>query len=162
VTTEALAVEASEVAAENGLPYWIAWANILRGWAMAQQGKLDAGMHQLIEGIGAYRATGAELFLPHAFALLAEIQGVAGRFAEGLVTIADALASGQDNNVHFFDAEIFRIKGELLRGTGDTSEAARAFSAALAAAETQGAAALERRARAALDAIRSSAPSGCG
>jgi predicted ATPase len=160
-TTEALAGEAAEVAAEMSLPYWIAWANILRGWAMAEQGNLDAGMHQLTEGIGAYRATGAELFLPHAFALLAEIQGLARRFTEGLSTIADALASGQDNNVHFFDAEILRIKGELLRGAGDMSEAARAFSAAVAAAEMQGATALQTRARVALDSVRSSAPSGC-
>jgi hypothetical protein len=86
---------------------------------------------------------------------------LARRFTEGLSTIADALASGQDNNVHFFDAEILRIKGELLRGAGDMSEAARAFSAAVAAAEMQGATALQTRARVALDSVRSSAPSGC-
>ena len=160
-TTEALAAEAAAVAAENGLPYWIAWANILRGWALAEQGDLEAGMHQLAEGIAAYRATGAELFLPHAFALLAEIQGAAGRFTEGLATVADALAGGQDNNIHFFDAEILRIKGELLRRMGDAPEAARALGTALEVAEAQGAAALAARARAALDAVRSEAPSGC-
>jgi class 3 adenylate cyclase/predicted ATPase len=162
VTTEALAAEAASVAAENGLPYWIAWANILRGWAMAEQGNLEAGMHQLAEGIAAYRATGAELFLPHAFALLAETQGAAGRFTEGLATVADALAGGQDNNIHFFDAEILRIKGELLLSMGNAGESARAFASALNAAETQGAAALAARARAALDAIRASSPSSSG
>jgi len=162
VATEALAAEAAAVAAENGLPYWIAWANILRGWAMAEQGKLDTGMQQLTEGIAAYRATGAELFLPHAFALLAEIQGATGRFTEGLASIADALAGAQDNNIHFFDTEIYRIKGDLLRGTGDAPEAVRAFTAAVETAEAQGATALAARARAALDAMRSSAPSGCG
>jgi class 3 adenylate cyclase/tetratricopeptide (TPR) repeat protein len=148
--TEMLAGDAVAVASEHGLPYWIAWGQILHGWAVAAQGRRDAGAALLTEGIGAYRATGAVLFLPHSLALLAEIQHSVGRSAEALVAITDAWATAQDNQVHFFDPELHRIRGNLLQSSGDVVTATAAYAEALEIARAQGAHALEASAQAAL------------
>ena len=61
---------------EQGLPYWGAWGTILWGWALAVQGQGAGSIVQILQGLAAYRATGAELLCPYFLALLAEAYGV--------------------------------------------------------------------------------------
>ena len=60
------------LSAEHGFTHWLALATILRGWAMAEQGRNEEGIAQIQEGLAAFRATGAELLRPHVLCLLAE------------------------------------------------------------------------------------------
>ena len=90
----------------------------MRGWALAEQGQGEEGIAQIRQGLTAYRATGAELFRPHYLALLAEAYQKNGQVEEGLVTVAEALAFVDRTEERFYEAELWRIKGELTAGAG--------------------------------------------
>ncbi len=69
-----------------------------------------------------------------------------GRLAEGLAVTREALALSETQLDVFFDAEVLRLQGELLRASGDAGAAEAAFRKALAVAREQGARAFELRA----------------
>ena len=103
-------------------------------------------MHQ---GLAAYRATGAELFRTYWLALLAEAYGTAGQVQEGLQVLEEALALVEKNGERYWEAELYRRKGELLLQSGGRSAEQGAevcFQQALAVARRQQAKALELRA----------------
>src|SRR5205807_7982642 len=62
-------VETIELATRNAFAYWLAWATILQGWAMARKGQPGTGLETMLRGLRAYEATGAQLFKPHALTL---------------------------------------------------------------------------------------------
>src|SRR5262245_59414300 len=66
------------LATAQGFRHWRARGAVLRGWALAQQGQVQAGLEQITQGLRDYRATGAQLALPHYLALLAEAYGTRG------------------------------------------------------------------------------------
>jgi predicted ATPase len=114
--------ETLEVAAEHGFPFRGAQATIVRGWALGDAGELRAGLT-------AYRATGAEMEVPYYLGMLAEILGG----DEGLAVVDEALAAS-GTWPFFFQAELHRVRGDLLR---DPADAAGAYRAALAIATGQ-------------------------
>jgi class 3 adenylate cyclase/predicted ATPase len=137
------------LAAEQGFPYWLALGTILGGWALSQQRQAVAGIAQMHQGLAAYRATGAELFRTYWLALLAEAYGTAGQVQEGLLVLEEALALVDTNGERYWEAELYRRKGELLLQSGvwDAAQgAAVCFQQALAVARRQHAKALELRA----------------
>ena len=71
-------------------------------------------VEQIRQGLADYRATGAELFRPYYLALLAEAYGKGGQAAEGLTVLAEALATVEKTGERFHEAELYRLKGELL------------------------------------------------
>jgi class 3 adenylate cyclase/predicted ATPase len=145
-TTAALAEETIELAERHGFPYWIAWETSLLGWARAVQGQVDIGMEMLERGLTAYRATGAELFCPYMFGLLAQINLRVGRYDKALAFCEEALASGERTDAHFFDSEIHRLEGECLFSRDhDIAAAEMCFEEAIAVARKQGARLLELR-----------------
>jgi predicted ATPase len=83
------------VTTEQGFPYWRAQA-IYRGWVKVKNGDVVQGISLLRSGLDAYRATWAELFVPHYIALLAAACGVAGQIEEA-VTLLD---EGHRHNEH--------------------------------------------------------------
>jgi predicted ATPase len=65
------------------------------------------------QGLAAWQATGAELRRPYNLALLAEAYGKLRRFEEGLSVLVDALAAVDKTGERFYEAELYRLKGEL-------------------------------------------------
>jgi len=102
------------LAHEQLFPYWSALGRMTRGWAWANQGQGVEGIEEIRQGLAAYQATGAELGRPWFLALLAEAYGKAGRAEEGLHVVAEALAAAAHTGEGFFEAERYRLKGELL------------------------------------------------
>ena len=144
--TATLAEETISLAEKRGFPYWVAWETSLLGWALAAQGKVDIGVEKLHTGLVAYRATGAELFRPYMLGLLAQISLNTDRFDDGLAHCDEALSSALRTDVHFFDSEIHRLKGELIWSRDrDVSAAEKCFEEAIAVARDQGAGMLELR-----------------
>ena len=86
---------------------------ILRGWALAEQGQAEEGIAQIRQGLAAYQATGAECTRPYYLALLAEAYGKVGQAEEGLTVLAEALAIVDKNGERWYEAELYRLKGEL-------------------------------------------------
>jgi class 3 adenylate cyclase/predicted ATPase len=98
---------------EQGFPYWLAWGTILRGWALAEQGQNEEGITQIQQGLAAYWATGSELRRPHFFTLLAEAYGKTGQTEDGLTVVAEALDLVNKTGERYYEAELYRLKGEL-------------------------------------------------
>ena len=98
---------------EHEFPYWLAVGTILRGWALAEQGKKAEGISQMRQGLDAHRATGSSLDRPYYLAMLAEAYGKTGQVKEGLVVLAEALAAVEKTGERFYEAELYRLKGEL-------------------------------------------------
>jgi DNA-binding winged helix-turn-helix (wHTH) protein/predicted ATPase len=112
------ALECSEAAIaisrEHGLVLYEATAMVSRGWALTQQGRYDEAIAQIRRGIAGYQATGTELLRPHFLALLAEALARAGKVDEGLAVLEDALAVANGTDERYYQAELYRLKGELL------------------------------------------------
>ncbi len=89
------------------------WATVLRGWALTEQGQGEKGIAQIHQGLATYRATGAGLGQSDFLALLAEAYGKAGQTEEGLGVLAEAMTLVDKNDERFYEAELYRIKGEL-------------------------------------------------
>jgi len=139
-----LANEAVALAIDKSMPYWIAWGTTLEGWAMAELGRGDEGTQRLREGLEAYRQTGAELFRPYSLALLADACRKTGRHDEALKYLSEALESTHRQDAHFYTAEIYRLRGEVLSLDGkDDPGAEAAYVESMRVAENQGALSFE-------------------
>ena len=136
------------LATEQVIPFFGAHGMVLRGWALVAEGHGEDGVAQLRDGLAAYRATGAELERSHWLGCLAEACGTIGQPDEGLRVLDEALAEIERNEVRYFEAELHRLRGELLlqRDAADEHEAETAFRRAIAIASRQQAKSLELRA----------------
>lgn len=99
---------------EHGFLYWSASGEFLHGWTLARQGRTEKGLAQIRQGIADYQGTGAEVGRTHQLASLAEAYGQAGQAEEGLAVLAEALATVNRTGERFYEAEVHRLKGELL------------------------------------------------
>jgi predicted ATPase len=134
---------------EHGFAYYLAWAIIMRGWALTIQGQQDEGLAQMREGLAALRATGGEVRLPYYLTLLAEACGKAGQAAAGLTSVAEALVQAEAKREGWWEADLHRLKGELLlqvEGKQEVLAAEESLRQALTVACRQQAKSLELRA----------------
>lgn len=151
---EECADAAIKLSLEQGFPCYLAWGTILLGWARAEQGSTDEGIAQITEGIATYQTAGAELGCSYFLALLAAAHGRAGQPQAGLDVVTDALAMVDRTGEHFYEAELYRLKGTFtLQCPGDDrqdssvqQEAQACFHKAISVARQQGAKSLELRA----------------
>jgi predicted ATPase len=133
---------------EHGYTQFSTRGAILQGWTLAIQGHAAEGMAQLREGLDASRAKGTELLRPYYLALLAEVYQTQRQVEEGLTVLAEALALVDKNDERWWEAELHRLKGELLQrqAVPDALQAEVCFQRALAVARHQQAKSLELRA----------------
>jgi predicted ATPase len=127
------------------------------GWALAEQDQRDEGIAQICQGLAAYQTTGAELWQPYFLALLAEAYGKVGQTEKGLSVLTEALTMVNKNGERWWEAELYRLNGELLltqegcrlqaEGLREkTAEAEACFLKAIEIARRQQAKSLELRA----------------
>jgi len=134
------------------VPYYREWADILHGWAQAQQGQAEAGVAQIRRALAGWRARagrGEDPPRPHLVALLAEAYGRAGQPARGLLTIDEALAEVERTGERIYEAMLHCIKGEVLLaqgGDGAEPQAETCFRRAVGVARQQQARSWELRA----------------
>ncbi len=102
------------VSSEHGLVLYQATAMITQGWALIKQGQQEEAVEKMRQGLAAHQATGTELMRPHFLALLVEALGKARQTEEGLRVLEEALAATNRNGERYYQAELYRIKGELL------------------------------------------------
>jgi predicted ATPase len=121
---------------------------ILYGWVLAQQGKVQEGITQIEQGLRALHATGGELLRPYWLALLAETHGSMGQPAAGLTVLAEALTLVVTTGQQWYEAELYRLQGELLlqQNSDNQAEAETCFQKAMSIAQNQSAKSWELRA----------------
>jgi predicted ATPase/class 3 adenylate cyclase len=130
------------------IPFWSAMGTILRGWTLARQGKGEEGIAEIRQGLADLQGTGARYLRSYWLALLAEAYDVVGQPAAGLAVLNDALDAVHTQAEHYYEAELYRLKGTLLFKQADlhASQAAACFHQALDIARSQQAKSLELRA----------------
>ncbi len=133
---------------EQGFPLWASYGTIMRGWALAMQGRGEEGMAQVRQGIAAYRATGAALFVPYLCTVLADVCAHLGHPADGLQALAEAHTLIEQHEERWGKAEVCRLRGVLLLRQTETpqAEAEAWLQRALDVARRQEAKSLELRA----------------
>src|SRR5262245_61254497 len=83
------------------------------------------------QDLAAYQAMGQELQRSRFLALLAEACGSAGQPQEGLTALAEALAAVDSTGARWYEAELYRLKGELtLQQCGGQGLASDSYKAA--------------------------------
>lgn len=134
------------LSAEEGFVFYQTMGTLHKGWALAETGQVEAGIEQIRQGLTACQAMGTMLYRPHFLAWLAEGYGKAGQAKQGLSVLAEALAQVEKTDERFYEAELYRLKGELLLMQGDETEAEASFRNAIEVARRQQAKSWELRA----------------
>jgi predicted ATPase len=101
------------VAHEHGLPMRLADGSFYHGWARWCAGDGD-GEARMREGLALWNEMYYRLFAPLTGTLLAEREAEAGRVEVGLATLDAQLAAVEQSGQRWFDAEVHRVRGDLL------------------------------------------------
>ena len=153
-----LAEEAIVLCSEQRIAQWLALGNIQGGWVLSERGRGEEGVARIQQGLAAWEGTGADLVRPYYLSLLAEAYGKVGKVEEGLPLLGEALAAVGRNGERWWEAELYRLKGELLVRQGveevqspqskvqQLPEAEGSLRHAIEIARRQGAKSLELRA----------------
>ena len=131
-----------------------ALGTICRGCVKAKDADVIEGISILRHGLRAFRATGAQAWVPFLIAFLARACEIAGQVEEGLTLLDDAMQIAERTGERWFEAELYRHKGQLLLRQGRTQAAEELYHRALAIAREQEAKLWELRAVASLARLR--------
>ena len=138
-----------EVAAEFELPPFLEFGRVLQGWTLVGRGQAEAGTalaRQGVEGLQAIEFGWARSFT---LGVVAQGRAAAGRADEALGLLDEAFDHANRTGEHFNDAELSRLRGELLLRSetkSEPSESERCFLEAIEIAERQQAKSWELRA----------------
>jgi DNA-binding winged helix-turn-helix (wHTH) protein/tetratricopeptide (TPR) repeat protein len=152
------AQSALDLANNSGLvDVWTAPMRSIHGWALGKLGQVQNGLDQTRQAMDVFRAIRASNLHPLLSGIHAEISMEAGRIDEGLDAIKEGMEVSRSTGMHHYDAEIYRLKGELLRRKapvlrtlsekdGHFDEAASCFEQSIEVAQQQQSKSMELRA----------------
>ncbi len=139
---------------EHGFVRWLQSGLILQGWMQAEQGEAEAGAAQISQSLATFQSIGWDLGMPHLLSTLVEAYRRDDQPEAGLRVLDDALAMVKRTQECCYEAELHRLRGELLQAQytaqGDLEtahqQAERCFQQAIDIAHGQKAMALELQA----------------
>ncbi len=99
---------------KQGFTQILAQETLARGWALVDQGQGEEGIAQIQQGLATLLALGADLFRSMGLGLLAVAYGKVGQAEKGLSVLTEALAMVNKTGERSREAELYRLKGELL------------------------------------------------
>ena len=134
--------------AEQGFRYFHAVVAAFHGASLAQAGRVPEGIATMQANVTGLRNVGSELLFTLIFANLSSALLAEGRIREGLTAIDEGLACVERNGERWAEAELHRIRGQLLTACGmpEAIAAEACFQRALKTARGQGAKSYELRA----------------
>ena len=140
--------ELTAVTAEHGLRYLGSCAHVLEGQALIAQDQFAAGLEQLDRAFSEFKAQEAGVGLPWAMSIAVEAHARLGRSQDALETLYKAFEAIARNGERHWEAELFRLKGEVLHSapSADGVDAEACFRRAILLAREQSARSLELRA----------------
>jgi predicted ATPase len=108
------------LATDQGFPTYLALGTLFRGWSLAEQaslpgrqGQAQEGISQIRQGKTYWRDSGAGCRQASFLALLSEAYEKVEQPKEGLVVLAEAFDAVNKTDDRFYEAELYRLKGEL-------------------------------------------------
>ena len=146
------AVELARLTREHDLPLWGAWGVFLVGLATAQSGTASGGLADMRRGVELVREQNVLPFDGLLMIALAEAEAHAGDVDRALAILDEALTTSERTGHRTFDAELHRVRGEMLLkcDLADPGTAEKAYRTAIAVAQEQGTRSFELRAALAL------------
>ena len=142
----ALAEESAALCRKYDFAYYLAWADMFAGWAVAARGNPAAGLERFRRGLNAFRTIGAELRAPFYYALMTEVYAMAGLPGDAAASISTGFAFQSKNGELWSAPELHRINGDLLHAGGNLDAARASYTRAVEAARASGARRFEARA----------------
>ena len=131
--------EVLALSTEHGFPLWLGYATAFHGLSLTGLGQARDGLALLTQGLAAVRAAGSVANTPSLLIFLAAAHAMLGQPDAGLNSLAEAAQIIEATEERNAEAELHRVRGDLLNATGDRSAADRAYHQALAVAERQSA-----------------------
>jgi class 3 adenylate cyclase/predicted ATPase len=131
---------------KQGLALWMAWGRVAQGWARTWVGAGEAAIHEMCSGLNAARKTGNRIYETTVLGLLGEARAAAGDAEGGLASLAEGIEFAEASRQLYWLAELYRLRGILLKSCGDKSGAEIALRQAIAVARQQQARSWELRA----------------
>jgi predicted ATPase len=137
---------ASEKMASEKIPVWLPEGQRYWGSALVMLGQVDEGIVQIREGLAAIQSSGTWCAMSEALCYLAKAQAEAGQTQEGLATLAEAIAFVERTDQRHLEAELHRLRAELLLLQGNEADAEASLQQAIEVARRQQAKSWELRA----------------
>ena len=144
--------EVAALAEDKGFLFFVGVGIFKLGWVSVRQGRAEEGLTKLHQALGLYGATGVRFTLTDLLGSLAEAYGMAGDIEKGLEFMSQALAEVERGGERYYEAELYRLKGELLLRKAEKNgrtilekEAEACFQKSLALARGQMAKSFELR-----------------
>ena len=113
VASERMAA-ATAISEEQKFAFWLGRLGTLRGWLLAQQAPLAAGIADGIAemrvNLAAYRATGAQLFVAYYLVCLAKAYARSGDLEAAHAALDEGLAEVERSAGRLWEAELHRVK----------------------------------------------------
>jgi TOMM system kinase/cyclase fusion protein len=126
--TRRAAERSVELAQEHSFPVQLVIGQCGLGWAQARLGEVEEGIARLRDALrNGWRAIGVRFLYPYYSAYLVEILLGEGRVADGLGTVEEALAVSRTTVDRFYEPELERLQGELLRRAGTPADEVEAI-----------------------------------
>ena len=146
------ASELSRLAGEHDLPLWRAFGMFLEGWATGRSGEPGSGLDDMRRGIEQLREQNVLIFDGLLKIALAEADARADDPTRAIAIVDEALATCDRTGYRAFEAELHRVRGEILlkRDPANPAPAEQAFLTAIAVAKQQVTRSFELRAALAL------------
>ena len=142
-----MAAETIALASRHGFSLWEGVGMCQMGWVLAEEGKLDEGINQTLQGMTILKDSRSPLMYLEGLIFLADIYCKAGRVSEGLAVVDEALLMHHETEFSIDEPEVHRLKGELLLMQGGAEyEAESCLKRAIQLAQGQKGKALELRA----------------
>jgi len=144
------AAETARLAREHDLPVWRAFGVFLEGLAGTQSGAASGGLDAMRRGVELLREQNVLIFEGLIKVAFAEAEARAGDVERALAVLDEALATCERIGHRTFEAELHRVRGEMLlklkHDPANTAAAEEALQTAIAVAKQQSARSFELRA----------------
>jgi predicted ATPase len=125
---------------EHGFPLWLAGARLWLGWTEVELGDPERGLAEIRQGINALEAAGALPWVHFAYYLLAGALAKTGQLRDAAQLVDRTFDALSGTGERWYEAELHRIRGDLLLDSNEAPEAAEAcYAEAIKIAERQGA-----------------------
>jgi predicted ATPase len=137
---------AVEITRKHRMSAWFGHATVCRGFALVGLGHQAEGIAEIQTGLAAWHVTGSRLLDTQWLGFLAEAHLQAGQFDDARSALDRAAETAAATGESHYQAELCRLRGEILTKTGEDAEAASWFLRAIDTARSQQAKSLELRA----------------
>jgi tetratricopeptide (TPR) repeat protein len=124
---------------EHGFPLWLGLGLLQHGRSLTALGRAQDGLALLARGLSVLRGAGAVVHTPRALCFLAEAHARVGNLQEGQNCLAEAAQLIETTQERSGEAELHRLRGDMMNARGDQAAAEQNYHRALAVAERQSA-----------------------